>query len=281
MKLFISWSGQRSRQLAIALRDWFPMVLQFVEPWVSETDIGGGDRWALEIAKELEKSTFGIICLTRENIESPWILFEAGSLAKSLQDSKVVPLLLDLDFSEISGPLAQFQAKKVDGSSIRDIVRSVNQVAANSLDIQMLDKLFDVLWPQLEVQLEGIRTQLPHATPRRPPHEVLEELVSTVRTMDQRTRTVEETLQKLEASMTARIIDRVGNYFSSQREQEVQSLLRQFEDLIRQSSDKRKAPLPTTKRASLRDLLPESPASPDSSEPWDGFVNQKDLGSNE
>jgi hypothetical protein len=113
MKLFISWSGKRSQSMAVALRDWFPLVLHYVVPWVSETDIGAGERWALEVAKELEQSNFGIICLTKENIGSPWVLFEAGSLAKSLQDSTVVPLLLDLDFTEISGPLAQFQAKKL------------------------------------------------------------------------------------------------------------------------------------------------------------------------
>jgi hypothetical protein len=253
MKLFISWSGQRSRQLAIALRDWFPMVLHFVEPWVSETDIGGGDRWALEVAKELEKSNFGIICLTRENIESPWILFEAGSLAKSLQDSKVVPLLLDLDFSEISGPLAQFQAKKVDGPSIRDIVRSVNQVAASPLDNQRLDKLFDVLWQELEAQLESIRKQVPHITPRRPQHEVLEELVSTVRTMDQRTRIVEEALQKLEASLrTQATYERISNLFGGSS----------------QPAEKKEGP-PSTKRSVSR----REPS-------WD-MENQKDLGSNE
>jgi hypothetical protein len=172
------------------------MVLHFVEPWVSETDIAGGDRWAIEIAKELEKSNFGIICLTRENIESPWILFEAGSLAKSLKDSRVVPLLLDIDFSEISGPLAQFQAKKVDVASLRDIVRSVNQAAPSPIDNQRLDRQFDALWQQFDKQLGAITKLTSHPSPRRPQHEVLEELVSTVRTIEQRTRTLEEALSR-------------------------------------------------------------------------------------
>ena len=34
MHVFISWSGERSKALAVALRDWLPLVLHYVEPWV-------------------------------------------------------------------------------------------------------------------------------------------------------------------------------------------------------------------------------------------------------
>ncbi len=82
MKIFVSWSGDRSQALAQALRDWLPMVLHYAEPRLSQLDIAAGDRWANEVANELEASKFGIICITRENIIAPWILFEAGALAK-------------------------------------------------------------------------------------------------------------------------------------------------------------------------------------------------------
>ena len=65
MKVFLSWSGDRSRQVAAALREWIPLVLQHVEPWMSDHDIGAGDRWAVEIGKRLEENHFGIICLER------------------------------------------------------------------------------------------------------------------------------------------------------------------------------------------------------------------------
>jgi hypothetical protein len=120
MKLFISWSGDRSKALATLLRDRLPLILHYVEPWLSQLDIEAGDRWALEVAKELDACTFGVTCVTPENIASPWILFEAGALAKSMQEGRVIPLLMDLEFSEISGPLAQFQAKKTDKEGIFD-----------------------------------------------------------------------------------------------------------------------------------------------------------------
>ena len=67
MKIFISWSGLRSQALAEALRDWLPLVLHYAEPWLSKSDIKSGDRWSIEVAKELQETNFGVICVTREN----------------------------------------------------------------------------------------------------------------------------------------------------------------------------------------------------------------------
>lgn len=129
MKVFVSWSGERSEALARALRDWLPMVLHYVEPWLSKSDIEAGERWANEVAKELDASKFGITCITRENVGAPWILFEAGALAKSMQEGRVIPLLLDVEFKDIGGPLAQFQAKKVEKGGLWDVVSSINQLS--------------------------------------------------------------------------------------------------------------------------------------------------------
>ncbi len=62
------------------------------------------------------ETDFGILCLTRENLEQPWILFEAGALAKRVQDNaRVVPYLIDdISFAELDPPLGLFQANKSD-----------------------------------------------------------------------------------------------------------------------------------------------------------------------
>lgn len=192
MRVFIGWSGTRSQALAQALHEWMPLVLHYVEPWVSEADVAAGERWAQVLSKELETSNFGIVCVTRENVGSPWILFEAGSLAKSLEEGRVIPLLLDLEFSEISGPLAQFQAKKVDKDGVSEVVQSINKVEAQPVPEPQAKKLFDALWPQLESVLESIPEDPDNTKPIRPQHEILEELVSAVRALDARLRTIEE-----------------------------------------------------------------------------------------
>ncbi len=192
MKVFISWSGERSQALAQALHDWIPLVLHNVEPWLSQADIEAGDRWADAVAKELSDSNFGIICVTRENVGSPWILFEAGALAKSMQGSKVIPLLLDLEFRDITGPLAQFQAKKLEKAGISEVINSINQTASLAVPEARAKQLFDALWPEFEKKVSSIPNQPAAAKHARPQHEVLEELVSSVRSLDSRMREMSE-----------------------------------------------------------------------------------------
>ena len=192
MKVFISWSGPRSQALAQALRDWLPLVLHYVDPWLSESDIAAGERWSQSVAKQLETSNFGVLCVTRENVAAPWILFEAGSLAKSLEGSRVIPVLLDLEFSEISGPLAQFQAKKADKDGLSEVVHGVNHASDQPDSDERILQLFDALWPKLETQIAAIPKHPGSTKPIRPQHEILEELVASVRAVDARVREVEE-----------------------------------------------------------------------------------------
>jgi len=191
MKVFISWSGKRSKALAIALRDWLPMVLQYVEPWVSDKDISAGERWAQAIAGELDASNFGIICITPENLHSEWILFESGALSKSMLDAKVTPLLHGLELSDLSGPLSQFQAQKMEESGIMEIVRAINKVAENKTSNQIVDQLVPALWPRLQQALQNIPETESNEKHMRPQHEILEELVTSVRGINSRIRDIE------------------------------------------------------------------------------------------
>ena len=84
MKVFISWSGERSKIVAEALRDWLPAVIQSVKPWVSSKDIDKGSRSFAEIQAQLKDAQFGIACLTPENLTEMWIHFESGAVAKAV-----------------------------------------------------------------------------------------------------------------------------------------------------------------------------------------------------
>jgi hypothetical protein len=202
MKVFIGWSGQRSQDLALALRDWLPLVLHYVEPWLSETDIAAGERWADAIAKELEASNFGVLCVTGENLTSPWILFEAGSLAKSLTSSRVIPLLLDLEFSEVSGPLAQFQAKKVDQEGLGETIQSINRAAKQPIQDAHATRLFEALWPDFYKKLEAMPAPKEPSKPMRTQHQILEELVASVRSLESKLREVLDVTANLKSPLS-------------------------------------------------------------------------------
>lgn len=191
LKVFISWSGSRSKALANALREWLPLTLNYVKPWVSDKDIGAGDRWAQSIAGELETSNFGIICITPENLQSEWILFEAGALSKSMLDAKVIPLLFGLELSDLSGPLSQFQAQKVEQTGIMEVVRAINKVADNAVSENIITRVVPPLWPTLQAELEKIAAAQPEEKHMRPQHEILEELVTGVRGLNTRMRDFE------------------------------------------------------------------------------------------
>ena len=113
IKVFISWSGKTSCELAKIFRDWLPSVIQAVKPYYSPDDIAKGERGNTSMATELEQADAGLLCLTRDNLDAPWIMFEAGALSKKLDTSRVCPILFaGLETTDLKGPLGQFQAAK-------------------------------------------------------------------------------------------------------------------------------------------------------------------------
>jgi hypothetical protein len=183
VKVFISWSGAVSHQVALALRDWLPNVLQTVEPYVSSEDIDKGARWSTDISKELEDSSYGIICVTPDNIDAPWVNFEAGALSKSLERSRVAPFLFEVERTAVRGPLLQFQSTLVDREDLLKLVRSINKACEDHpLDEGRLDEIFGVWWPGLSERMEKIHRMGPTTdSPERPPDDVLAEVLELVR----------------------------------------------------------------------------------------------------
>ncbi len=157
MKVFLSWSGQPSRSVAEFLRDWLPDVIHVLDPWMSATDLEAGARWGRRIERELEQTKCGILCLTNENQRSPWLLFEAGALAKTLKDTYVCPYLLDLNPTDVQGPITQFQASRANERGSWKIVSTLNSaLGADSLPESRLRRSFERCWPELESVLGGL-----------------------------------------------------------------------------------------------------------------------------
>lgn len=191
MKLFVSWSGEYSRQIAAALKQWIPAVIQSVEVFYSPEDIEKGDDWNSRLNQELEECKYGIVCLTPENVKAPWINFEAGALAKTM-DSRVSALMLGIETSDVKGPLSRFQNTRFEKEDFKKLVRSINRATDKPLDSGVLDYIFDNMWPHLRTSLADIEEQLKThfsdgttmTEPERKENDALQEMLYILRKMD-------------------------------------------------------------------------------------------------
>jgi len=181
--VFISWSGERSRRAAKALWDWLPTVVQAAKPWMSEIDIDKGSRWFHEIAKALEGARIGISCLTAENLQAPWMLFEAGALSKTIDRTRLCTYLLGtLRPQDVSPPLSMFQATRAEKDETRKLVHTINRALHDDpIPEPRFNALFDAMWPwpQLDATLGAIPLVEPVEAKRTVEDMILEILEAT------------------------------------------------------------------------------------------------------
>jgi hypothetical protein len=146
---------------------------------MSARDVQAGAIWSETLRNRLATTHVGIVCLTPENLDSTWILFEAGALAKSV-DGRVLPVLLDLEPTDVKEPLSQFQSAVLSRDGMKSLVKSLNEYspAENTVLKEVIDEAFDLLWPKLEALL---RATPPAPTGRSGTHrtdrQLLEEIV--------------------------------------------------------------------------------------------------------
>jgi predicted Zn finger-like uncharacterized protein len=162
IKVFLSWSGDRSKSVALALRDWLPNVIHYLEPWFSESDIDAGAFSDDEIRARLADAHFGVICVTPENLTRAWMNYEAGALAERLGGS-VAPYLLGASPSDLRPvPLSRLQACSADELGTLKLVRAINASAGpRSLTKDRLEASFSKWWSDLAWQLEKLKSEQP------------------------------------------------------------------------------------------------------------------------
>lgn len=159
MKVFLSWSGQRSKMVAQALTDLLPGILQPIQCWMSEGDLPKGKPWFDELAKALSTITFAVVCVTKENARSPWMLWEAGflSLPTALGDRRVAPLAIGFPKGSLDGPLSIYQGTDTTRDDILRLIRAINDTLPTESRIAAatLATTFDWGWPRLEERIQS------------------------------------------------------------------------------------------------------------------------------
>jgi TIR domain len=187
MKVFISWSGKLSNEISLCLKKKLKQILQFCDFYVSSENVDKGSRWESEIMKNLSDTHYGILVVTSENKNAPWLIFEAGALSKTIDKAKVCPLLIGLEPTDVEYPLAVFQSAKYNKEDMKKLVDSLNNSdPAKSLDKNILDETFETYWPQIETEIDKIIESHMQNTPSnisRQPDELLEENLGLTRDM--------------------------------------------------------------------------------------------------
>ncbi|MGV0239956.1 toll-Interleukin receptor [Klebsiella aerogenes] len=212
MKIFISWSGQRSKVVAELFSDWLKCVIQASQPWISTRDIDRGAIWFSEINDKLKDVSVGVVCLTHENKGKPWILFETGALAKGLSTNRVCTFLIDLNPEDLQDPLAQFNHTTPNEHSVWELVRTINVCLVDkALDERILKQVFDTYWPQFNEKFQLVLEQNPpeENTPPRSEQDILSEILNNTRSLSNRIRKVENIINNSHSTMS------MPHYFSN------------------------------------------------------------------
>ena len=199
MKVFLSWSGERSKAVAKVLKEWLPLCIQSLEPWMSAADIDKGARGFEEVETALASANGqGIFCITPENVNAPWLNFEAGVVASKGGKARVCSLLLGLQPADVKPPLSLFQLTKATRDDVRSLVQTLNMQCEKPLQDRVLERAFDANWPELEQGIESaLASQAQPAPAQRSVEDSLSELIGITRRVEKTMAEQSSTLRRM------------------------------------------------------------------------------------
>lgn len=126
MNIFLSWSGKKSYLVAKAFETFLPYIFNGLDFYFSAS-MDKGVKWEPALDNALDKAEFGILCVTKENLSAPWLMYEAGALCKTAGAGFVTPFLLDIGPSELTGPLTQFQLTVFEKEDLKRLISRIDQ----------------------------------------------------------------------------------------------------------------------------------------------------------
>lgn len=183
MKVFVSWFEEKGRKVALVLSELLGNVLPFVEVGIAAQDIHNGSQWLSEVPGLLEKTEYAILILTAKDVDSPWVLLEAGYLLRAVDVGNIQVVMVDLAASDLSAPMGELNAISINKEDILKLTHSVNKRSQESgsqgVEEIELETFFDIHWPKCESDLLKFGQQAPERV--RSDREVLYEILELSR----------------------------------------------------------------------------------------------------
>lgn len=168
MKVFISWSGTRSKLAASAFRDYCDACLPGIDCFMSDVEITSGERWQDAVAKGLEEASTGVVFVTPENKEKPWILFESGALSKQVTNAVHI-VRFDLQPEQLPRPLSQFQSPECSVEGFDDVLNAIwKDGYSRTITSHLFEKYKSTFAYGLAEQIAEIPADPPQGEPRYP-----------------------------------------------------------------------------------------------------------------
>lgn len=159
--IFISWSKAKSRDFAIELKHLIESLDPYADVFMSEENISAGEIVQKKIIQKIEECDKLLICFTRENKKSPWLLYEAG-YASGLNKT-VIPFLFDYDpnwHSWIDNPMniarefnikdSNFGTSFIQSFDLRDLPYTRNMLTVFTENIEKIKEKYR----QVDIQCE-------------------------------------------------------------------------------------------------------------------------------
>ena len=161
MRIFIGWSGEIGRNVALILGRWLKALFPDIEISTPLDDIMPSWVFVLQDADELKTADYGLICVTKDSVQSSNLYFRAGALSANVD--YFTSFLFDVVLSELDASLRAFQSVTDSKDDLWNFVLELASIlnknrTENSINPDNLKKMFDLIYPALREELDELHT---------------------------------------------------------------------------------------------------------------------------
>lgn len=149
MKIFISWSGELGRNIAIIIKNWLPQINKEFNTFSSDEDIEKGSNWLNTIQKQLDETNFMINIITKDALKSKWQFYEFGTLYNNIGHSNIVSIIVDVNPNELPIPYSSLFLCDFSKPTFHKLVKKLNNESPIPISDKKIESKFKEYWPYL------------------------------------------------------------------------------------------------------------------------------------